>query len=79
MELVYLGLCPIHSCNTVNTPKIASTLGTYTTSSSSCLHNIDISNAIETNNINFNKPNPYCRDCAKLNNQFMQWDLFFMF
>jgi hypothetical protein len=58
----------MYNFNTLNTPKISSILKTYTTPSSSCLHNIDITNTIKTNNININKPNLYYRDRAKLNN-----------
>jgi hypothetical protein len=60
----------VYNFNTLNTPKISSTLGIRATPSSSCLNNIDITNAsvITYSVINVNKPNLYNRDYSKLDN-----------
>jgi hypothetical protein len=56
----------VYDFNTLNTPKISSILGTRATPSSSCSHDTDMTDTIETNNINVNKPDLYYRDRAKL-------------
>ena len=60
----------MYNFNTLSTPKISSTLGIYATPSSSCLNNIDITNASVTtySGININKPNLYNKDYSKLDN-----------
>lgn len=55
------------------------TSGTSATPSSSHNSDVNMSDAIETNNINVNKPDLYSGDRAKLDDWLMQWDLFFMF
>jgi hypothetical protein len=60
----------MYNFNTLNTPNISSTLGICATPSSSCLNNIDITNASVTTYsvININEPNLYNKDYSKLDN-----------
>ena len=69
----------MYDFNTLNTSKMSPTLGTSATPSSSHNSDVNMSDAIETNNINVNKPDLYSGDCAKLDNWLMQQDLFFIF
>jgi Retrotransposon gag protein/Zinc knuckle len=58
---------------------MSSISGARATPSSSRSHDTDMTDTIETNNINVNKPDLYYGDRAKLDDWLMQWDLFFMF